>query len=216
MKEPFNLHHLPNMRNKHHVFADREDAGNTLASMLSPLHKGGELALAGALGGDLDMVVVRKLQIPGNTEAGFGAMTLDGRVHLNRELMSRMNITGEQIEAEKRTVARELERRNQRFRQGRKPPDVTGRSVILVDDGLASGYTMLAALAAVRDGKPARVVVAVPTAPMSSILKVHTEADEIFCANVQDTGPFAVAAAYRRWHDLEPGEVEDMLARFGT
>ena len=163
------------------------------------------------LGLPFDLLIVRKLQIPGNTEAGFGAMTLDGTVFLNNSLLARLHLSAAQIEAEKRRVAKALDRRNAMFRGGRPFPDLTGKRVVLVDDGLASGFTMLASLDMVSKAQPRETVVAVPTAPQSAIDRISPAVDRIYCANIR-TGPyFAVAEAYRNWYDLDEKEVVALL-----
>jgi len=222
----YRLFELPQYRNKTQIFADRHDAGRTLADMLAPeflklrstiilaIPSGGVpigLGIAARLLLPLDLMIVRKLQIPGNTEAGFGAMGLDGKIFMNEELLSYLRLTDEQIEAQAEIVRKELRRRNLLFRDDRPPPDLTGKTVILVDDGLASGYTMLAAANSVRESKAAKLVVAIPTGLVDSIAKVGPLADEVYCANVHDYAPFAVANAYRNWRDLSRQEVVDMI-----
>ena len=158
-----------------------------------------------------DLIIVRKIQIPGNTEAGFGAMTPDGSVFLNEELLSYLNLTSAQIETQKEAVKKDLEARNQLFRDGKAFPDLSGKTVILADDGLASGYTMIASIHMVKQKGAERVIITVPTAPLRSIKKIDTMVDEIFCANIRDTIQFAVADAYRNWYDLSRQEVLDLL-----
>lgn len=219
------LKERPDLRNRYSVFRDRWEAGLHLADILRQ-HKGRPeglvlaipsggvpvgLALAGELELPLDVVIARKLQIPGNTEAGFGALALGGGCFLNHELMDRLGIDQEQVEAEMRRVRQELDARNQTLRNSRPLPQLEGRKVILVDDGLASGFTMLAALEAVREKNPAMIIVAVPTAPMDSIRRLSGKAEQIICANIHDRTPFAVANAYQQWRDLETSEVRAML-----
>jgi predicted phosphoribosyltransferase len=220
------LHELTQFRNKHHIFSDRSDAGRFLAEMLAPEYTGIDngiilaipsggipvgLEIARRLRLPFDLMIVRKLQIPGNTEAGFGAMGPDGRLFLNEEILRHLRLTDEQIESQAAIVREELRKRNSLFRGDQPLPVVAGKTVILVDDGLASGYTMLAAAAAVRDGKAAGIVMAVPTALVDSIEKVGPLADEVYCANVLDFWPFAVANAYRQWRDLSRQEVVELL-----
>lgn len=219
------------LRNRQHIFADRRDAGRRLGRLIRDTlgDAAGPMVLAIPAGGvpvglevsrvlktNLDLLVVRKLQIPGNTEAGFGAMTLDGVVFLNRELLDYLNLTPEQIEAEKARVMEELKARNERFRSGRPSPDVEGRDVLLVDDGLASGFTMLAAAETARRNGAASLSAAVPTAPLRSVEQVKEALDHLYCLNVVDRpGPFAVAGAYQRWHDLDHDEVLALLKSEG-
>ena len=212
------------LRDRKYAFEDRLDAGKVLGSMLQTGYGSieGGVVMAIPSGGvpvgikvserlDLpfDLVIVRKLQIPGNPEAGFGAMTLDGKTFLNDVLSSRL--TSQQIDMEKARVRSELEKRNAKFRRGRPLPDLTNKKVILVDDGLASGYTMLASIDMVRQAKAAETIVAVPTAPLRSIDLITPKADKIFCANIRTSMYFAVADAYRNWYDLTEEEVLDLL-----
>lgn len=226
MKKINNLHEIETFRNRHDVFADRHDAGRVLAAMLAEdfeaksnllvlaIPSGGVpvgLEVAGRLGCDFDFLIVRKLQIPGNTEAGFGAMSLDGKVYFNDEMLDWLNLDERQIEEEIGIVNKELQIRNALFRQGKPFPEVEGMTVLLVDDGLASGYTMLTAADTLREKGAARIVVAIPTAPLSSIERLADEVDDIYCLQVQDFTPFAVANAYRHWRDLSREEVVEML-----
>lgn len=167
-------------------------------------------AISKELDWPLDLVIVRKLQIPYNPEAGFGAVTMSGRVILNRELVAALGLTEEDIEAAKEK-ALEAGRSRQRALLGdRERQPLEGRTVVLVDDGLASGYTMLAAIAQVKDAGPARLVVAVPTGADSTVQMVAREADLLICLNVR-RGPFAVADAYRHWYDLTEEEAVSVL-----
>jgi len=220
------LKEFTELRNKRGIFTDRNDAGARLAELM-PEYEGRDdclvlaipsggvpvgVALAHALQLPLDVVIARKLQIPGNTEAGFGALALEGGRFLNENIMAALGLSEKEIEQETQTVAAELSRRNQLLRGGRPLPELQDRVAVLVDDGLASGFTMLAALDAVRSRKPREIVVAVPTAPLSSIHRLEGLAQVVFCANVHEHKPFAVAAAYTAWRDLETAEVRKMLS----
>ncbi len=221
-----NLYEIKELRNQQHVFRDRSDAGERLAEMLALRYGGTEdlmilaipsggvpvaLRLRNRLGCPMDLLIVRKIQIPGNTEAGFGAMTLDGSLFLNESLIGELRLTSEQIEEQSRKVEADLEKRNKLFRKGEGLPDVKGRRVILVDDGLASGYTMMASIHQIRKMGAFKVVVAVPTAPTSSIQKIESGVHEIYCPNIRDGPFFAVAGAYEQWHDLSEQEVLKLL-----
>jgi len=220
------INEIKEFRNRRHIFADRIEAGETLAlmlqskidhfaeSMILAIPSGGVpvgIKMQEILGLPFDLLIVRKLQIPGNTEAGFGAMTLDGATFLNNSLLKRLRLSPAQIETEKRRVAEELEQRNAMFRGGRPFPDLTGKRVVLVDDGLASGYTMLASLDMANKAHARETVVAVPTAPQSSIDRILPAADQILCANIRTAPCFAVAEAYRNWYDLDEKEVAALL-----
>lgn len=213
-------------RNQVQVFKERFEAGQVLAEMLAPQYREAPetMALAIPAGGvpvgrkisealkiPFDLIIVRKIQIPGNTEAGFGAMTPEGNVFLNEELMSYLSLSPAQIEAQKNMVKKDLEERNTLFRAGRPYPDLSGKTVILADDGLASGFTMMASIDTAKKKGAARIAVAVPTAPLRSIKRIEHLVDEIYCANVRETYYFAVADAYKKWYDLSSEEVLELL-----
>ncbi len=220
------LFEIKELRNKKFVFEDRLDASQWLARILMPYYNkasdtvvfgipsGGvpvAIGLATALNLPLDLIIVRKVPIPGNTEAGFGAVTLDGQVILNQDLVTYLHLSPDVIERQVASVKAELEARNHMFRRGRPLPDMSGRTAILVDDGLASGFTMLACVETVERLGASKKVVAVPTASQAALGRVGEKVDEIFCPNVR-TGPYyAVAEAYRHWHDLSKQEVLNLL-----
>jgi len=211
-------------RNKVGVYRDRTAAGAYLAEALGEyrdrdavvlaIPSGGiplGIAISSYLGIPFDMLIVRKINIPGNTEAGFGAVTLGGDVILNEPMVASLGLSKDEIEELAGQVMEELKSRDQIFRQGRPLPDLKGRTVIIVDDGLASGFTMLAAVRMVRRQEPAKVVVAVPTASIDTVRRVAQEVDEVVCPNLR-TGPyFAVADAYQNWYDLTKEEVMEIL-----
>ncbi len=221
------IHEINKFREQRHVFKDRFEAGGLLTMMLQAEypHMNEMIVLAIPAGGvpvgikikeglDLafDLIIVRKLKIPGNPEAGFGAMAMDGTVFLNERLLARLHLSDSEIEDEKRRVSRELEKRNADFRQSRPFPALGGKRVILVDDGLASGFTMLASIDMVRKAGASEIIVAVPTAPQSSIDLISAVVDKIYCPNIRTTSFFAVAEAYKHWYDLNAGEVIELLA----
>ena len=213
------------LRNQNRVFTDRSGAGFQLAEMLREvvepdslglaIPSGGVpvgLAIARTLGLDFDLVLVRKLQIPWNTEAGFGSVNMDADIILNEHLLSLLNLSGDQVERQVKTTMTTIEERNRKFRQNKQFPVIAGRAVILVDDGLASGYTMRAAIAYVRKRSPAAITVAVPTGSADTVNMLLQEVDTLCCLNIRESYPYAVAAAYRNWYDLED---EDVLALLG-
>jgi predicted phosphoribosyltransferase len=220
----------PSLRGRVHVFDNRFHAGELLAEKLGRYRsKGDALVLAIPAGGvqvgfivaerlgvPLDIVVTRKLHVPWNREAGFGAVSWDGLVLLNEPLVAALGLTRGDVD---RCVAEEaevIERRLNRFRGDRPFPDLTGRTALVVDDGLASGFSMLATLKALRRGGVGELVVAVPTAPESSIDLVRPHADVVYCLNVRSGPFFAVADAYRVWYDLGDKDVVELLRRAGS
>jgi predicted phosphoribosyltransferase len=210
------------------VFRDREDAGDQLGRYLAtfpgledplacPIPAGGipvGISVARALRCPVRPVIVRKIQIPWNTEAGFGAVTWDGQVFLNRDLVSQLHLTPGQVEAAIGKALANVRERVERFelRPVGPLPDPAGRSCILVDDGLASGYTMAAACQALRLLAPRRIVVAVPTGSVSAVRRVAEVSDEVICLNIRTRPSFAVADAYHEWYDLSEREAARMLS----
>jgi len=218
--------HLPDLRDRVHVFADRRDAGRVLAGMLADLRgtattivavpAGGvpvAVAIAERLGLPVDVAVVSKMTPPGNTEAGYGAVAFDGSVRVNHDAVRWFGLTADDVAAGVATTRAKVARRVAAFRGDRPAPDYTGRTVVLVDDGLASGFTMLVAVEAVRRLGAERVVVAVPTASEARIGVVAAAADAVHCANLRGGMRFAVADAYVRWSDVDEAEAVAMFQR---
>jgi putative phosphoribosyl transferase len=212
------------LRDRKYVFQDRRDAGKSLAGRLTHYKGEGALILAIPSGGlpvadeaakilaiQLDVIVVRKLQIPFNPEAGFGAMGPDGEVIVNEELRSQLKLTEEAVKAQVKETGEVILKRDRLFRKDRPFPPCKDRIIIVVDDGLASGYTMLAALKHIKKKMPSRLIAAVPTGPERTVKRILAEADEVICLNVRSGYSFAVADAYRNWHDLTDGDVLAIL-----
>lgn len=205
-------------------FVDRFDAGRALADFLGArprgnaiifgLPRGGVpvgLSLAQALQAPLDVVVVRKLPIPANPEMGFGALAGDGSLILNNVVVEEYQISRTRIDAAVAAVRAEIRRRTGVYRGDRPFPDVRGRDVYLVDDGLATGYTMIAAAKMIRGLGPGRLVLAVPVSPADSLETLNEYVDDAYCLVVQESGPFAVASFYLDFHDLSDREVVEGL-----
>ena len=217
----------PTYKERVFIFRDRFHAGRLLAEKLRK-HAGERnvLLLAVPSGGvpvgyvvakeldiTMDLIVVRKVQIPWNTEGGFGAVTWDGEMLLNERLVRDLGLTDKMIEQSIAETIKIIQERLRMFRGDKPMPALVGKVVILVDDGLASGFTMLAAANSVRKKEPEKIVVAVPTASMGAIELLRPIVDEIVCLNIR-TGPiFAVADAYKSWHDLTDEEVIEVLEK---
>lgn len=208
------------MLDRRTLFRDREDAGQRLAAKLQYLEAPDVLVLAIPCGGvpvaaqiaerlhaTLDVMVVRKLQIPWNPEAGFGALAPDGTLRLNPELTPYLHLSDAEIDQVKRRTMSEIERRLRRFRGLQEAPRLANRVVVLVDDGLASGYTMLVAAESVRKGGPRQLVVAVPVASTGAARLLKPACDTFIALHISATLPFAVASFYEHWHDLSDDEV---------
>src|SRR4051812_23270881 len=206
------------------LFSDRREAGRLLASLLEhyrdrddvvvlALPRGGvpvAYEVASALRAPLDVFIVRKLGVPGHEEFAMGALATGGGVVLNDDVVRALNIPPDVIEAVAREEGRELERRERAYREDRPAPDVTGKVVILVDDGLATGASMRAALLALRRLRPARIVVAVPAAPESTCQELTAEADEVICATTPSPF-FAVGQSYWDFTQTTDEEVRELL-----
>jgi len=208
------------LRNRTAVFKDRQDAGVRLAGMIYGRVSSEAIILAIPSGGvpvakvisaalhlEMDLLVVRKLKIPGNTEAGFGATNLDGDLVLNTHLVRSLGLGNDEIKAELERTSATLKHRESLFRGGKPFPDLTGRTIVLVDDGLASGFTMRAAIRYAARRAPAGVIVAVPTGSYDAVARISKEVEMVICPNIREYYPFAVASAYTRWHDLSDSEV---------
>jgi predicted phosphoribosyltransferase len=207
------------------VFKDRSDAGRQLAERLKDfpggkvvvfaVPRGGvpvAVEVAGKLGAPLDVVVPRKITIPDNPEAGFGAVTEDGTVVLNEPLARQLELTEAIIHQQAETTRTEVIRRTAVYRAHLEESNVAGKTAIIIDDGLASGYTMVAAVKSMRRRQAAKIVVAVPVASGSAYDLVKRLVDELVCLIVARTFGFAVASFYRHWHDLTDEEVLKYLA----
>jgi predicted phosphoribosyltransferase len=138
-------------------------------------------------------------------------MTQEGSVFLNERLLADLRLTPDQIEQETRRVEAEIRERNRLFRESASFPNLTGKQIIIADDGLASGYTMLASIHSAKKAGVRKVVVAVPTAHLRAIERIKSGVHEIYCANINEGSFFAVADAYRQWHDLNDREVLRIL-----
>jgi putative phosphoribosyl transferase len=173
-------------------------------------------ACARELEAAFDVVMVRKLPIPHNPEAGFGAVTLDGSVFLNGDLVDRIGLLPEQIDGIVKEVLEEVKRRDRIFRGEKEFPGVKGRCVIVVDDGLASGFTMLAAVKWLRTKQPKKIIAAVPISPVESLDLVREYVDEVVCLVADKRYPFAVASFYDDFRDVPDSEVRSLLEQGGS
>ncbi len=210
--------------NRQATFVDRTDAGIRLASQFSgyqssnvvvfAIPSGGipvAIEVAAAIKSSLDIIIVRKIPIPSEPEAGYGAVTEDGSLVLNKPLLKRLHLAESEIQEHGDKVRHEIIRRSMLYRKKLPPTPVKGKPAIIIDDGLASGYTMLAAIKSLRNRKVAAVTVAVPVASGSAYDLVLPEVDHLVCLIVARTNHFAVASFYQHWHDLSDQEVINLL-----
>ena len=206
------------------IFEHRYDAGRKLAALLEEyrgkplvvlaIPNGGVavgLSVALALAADLDLVISRKIPLPLSPEGGFGAVTDDGTIMLSEDIVKSVGLTPQQIEYQVSQVRADIRRRRLLYYRDMRPQVLSGKTAILVDDGLASGYTMLAAVESVRHRRPQEIVVAVPVGPASTVEKVGKAVNNIVTCAVGTEPRFYVSDYYRYWHDFSDEEVVQCL-----
>ena len=165
-----------------------------------------------AIGAPLDSYEVRKIGTPGHEELAMGAIGSGGAYYLNPELIAALGIPAQHVASAVMREQRELERREKLYRDGRPRPQLAGKTVILVDDGIATGASMHAAVESLRQRRPARIVVAIPVAPRETLAALRTAVDQVVCSTTPD--PFlAVGAAYDEFGQVGDDEVRALLAR---
>jgi predicted phosphoribosyltransferase len=208
------------------VFFDRQDAGRQLGRELSRLAGRDDVIVLGlprggvpvayevaeALRAPLDVFVVRKLGVPGQEELAMGALAPGGVRVLNRDVVQLLGIDEGTIDLVTQREQEELARREQLYRGNRPPLTVEGKTVILIDDGLATGSTMRAAAAALRQQKPAKLIVAVPVAARATCRQLATEVDEVVCLQTPEAF-YAVGQWYADFGQTSDEEVRELLSR---
>ncbi|HHY83956.1 MAG TPA: phosphoribosyltransferase [Verrucomicrobia bacterium] len=206
------------------LYQDRSDAGRALAeklvhhandpsALVLALPRGGvpvAFEIARALNAPLDIFVVRKLGVPGYEELAMGAVASGGVRVLNEELIHRLNVPPSAIDAVSQEEAQELERCERAFRGAREPASIRGRTVILVDDGLATGASMRAAIRALRQCEPAYLTVAVPIGSKDTCDQFRAEVDELICGDTPEPF-FAVGTWYANFLPISDEEVRHLL-----
>lgn len=216
----------PAYRERVLIFQDRRHAGKLLAEKLKFIPRDRALILAIPAGGvpvgyevakqlgiSMDVIIVRKIQIPWNTEAGFGAIAWNGEIVFNESLMQHLRLTKEMVKSSIARTTESIQERLSKFKGDKILPNLNGKVAILVDDGLASGFTMLAAVRSTRKRNPEKIVIAVPTGSSRAIALLSPEVDEIVCLNIRSGVVFAVADAYQEWYDLSDEEVIEILKK---
>lgn len=201
------------------LFENRYDAGTKLSVRLTEyknqqvivlaIPNGGlpvAVPVALALGADLDIVVARKLPIPLLPEGGFGAVADDGTTIFNKEVLKAINLDEHQINYQVNKVRNDIRQRSLIYRNNRVLSIVKGKTAIIVDDGLASGYTMLAAVESVKRRQPARLIVAVPAASEAAVAEVARAADRVITVETANVAKFYIADYFRYWNELSDEE----------
>jgi predicted phosphoribosyltransferase len=207
------------------IFQDRRDAGRALARVVAELHDLGDAVVLGlprggvpvayevacSLNLPLDIFIVRKLGVPGQEELAMGAIASGGIIVTNRAIVRELGISPEVIEAIAKRESLEIERRERTYREGRPPIPVEGRTALLIDDGLATGASMLAAARALRP-RVRRVIAAVPVASETTCKELSGEVDQIICA-ITPQPFFAVGMFYRDFAQTTDEEVRTLLSQ---
>jgi putative phosphoribosyl transferase len=209
-----------------HLFRDRREAGRRLGDLFArrtdlrepvvlALPRGGVpvgFEIARALRAPLDVLIVRKLGFPGQPELAMGAIASGGVGVMNPDMVSAAPVPDAELDAVVLQETRELERREKAYRGARPRIDVRGRTVVLADDGVATGSSMLAAIRALRVAGPESVVAAIPVAPQDALTRLEREADEVVC--LASPEPFyAISVWYESFPQLDDSEVRDILDR---
>jgi predicted phosphoribosyltransferase len=208
------------------MFHDREDGARKLVAALQEfksrrplilaIPRGGVVTgaiLAQELGGDLDVVLSRKLRAPSQPELAIGAISEDGQVHLNRRAVEALGVTDEYLDEEKQHQLSEIARRKRLFRSVRPEAAISGRTVIVTDDGIATGSTMMAALQTVRPQRPRELIVAVPVAPFDRLAAFEERCDKVVCLH-SPAEFWAVGQFYEEFPTVEDEEVVEILKNF--
>lgn len=221
------VYDIPALRDNAPVFRDRSHAGAVLADLLDTLRQSDAIVLAIPAGGvpvaaevakrlaaPLEVAVVSKILLPWTTEAGYGAIAWDGSLWVNEEDARYYHLTEEQIAAGVAEARVKVQRRCARLRGNRPMPALAGCTAILVDDGIAAGSTMRAAIGALRRLGAGRIIAAAPTGHERSVRALAELADAVCCANLRGGSRYAVADAYEQWRDVTEDEAAQTLARF--
>jgi len=206
------------------IFANRTEAGQKLAHRLRKYANRNDVIVLGAPRGGipvafevamnlkvpLDVFVLRKLGVPGREELAFGAIASGGVRILDPDIVEGLGITALQIERVTQAEKQELERREQAYRGGEPPLDVRGMTIVLVDDGIATGSSMRAGIRALRQMEPARIVLAVPVAPPSACSQLQFEVDELVCLEMPERF-YGVGQFYDDFSQVSDEEVKELL-----
>jgi putative phosphoribosyl transferase len=209
------------------VFDSRSDAGRKLAEKMGEftgknavvlgIPNGGAavaLGVAMAIGADFDLVISRKLPLPMSPEGGFGSMTDDGTIILDETIIKHLGLTKPQMAQQINKVRANIKKRSLLYHAGRNPVSLEKRTVVIVDDGLASGYTMKAAITSIRKCKPSKIIAAVPVGPEHIINEIKTIADKVVVCVIGKDKEMFISDYYRNWYDVTDSEVLTCLKEF--
>lgn len=212
------------LRDRMRVFRDRNHAGEVLAKMLETYRDSDTQVMAIPAGGvpvaavigerlglAVDVIVVSKITFAWNSEAGYGALAGDGTLRLNDALITQSALDPAQVAADVKRTRSKVEQRVARLRAERPAPEIAGRSLIVVDDGLASGFTMRVAVEALSAQGAVSLTIAVPTAHREAVANLAPSVEVVYCPNVRGGWSFAVADAYERWSDVTEEEAVELV-----
>jgi putative phosphoribosyl transferase len=210
------------------IYKDRTHAGQVLATFLKEYKDSSLLVLALVNGGipvgleiakllqlDFNLIFVSKITPRFNSEVGYGAVSETGIININEGLVRRFGLQEREVEQDLKNTKRKIAQRVKEFYLWEKRGSLFNREVLLVDDGIASGFTMLNAIETVKELKVKKVVVAVPTAPLVSYEKIAAATQEVICPDIQDVYSFAVADSYEHWYDISNEKAKIFLRNYG-
>lgn len=219
-----NIHSDPDRVDKRQVFRDRAHAGTVLAQMLKDFCDTDTLVLAIPAGGvpvaveiarhcrlAMDIMPVSKILFPWTTESGFGAVAFDGTCWIDERLVERFKLHEKAIRKMQSNAENKVRQRTQRYRDNKPFPDLSGRTVILVDDGIAAGSTVRAGVLSLKKLRAGKIIIATPTAHAASLAEIAQMVTEIYCPNIRHGYRFAVADAYQDWSDVCDRELDEIL-----
>lgn len=219
-----NIVELEIYRNSTRVFRDRQHAGEILAEMLVAYKDSDALVLGIAAGGvpvaaaiaqqlnlALNILIVKKITPPDNSEFGYGALAWDGEIQINRDVVAQLGLSESDVEHGIEVARNKVEARIRKFQIEDNLPEVKGRNLLLVDDGLATGTTFNTSIQSLRNQGATRIIGAVPTAHAHSAISTAKTLDALYCANIRTGYRYAVAEAYEYWHDVPDSEVLDII-----
>jgi putative phosphoribosyl transferase len=219
-----NIHSDLKFADQPYVFHDRIHAGVVLADMLKDVCDPDTLVLAIPAGGvpvaveiaarcglAMDIIPVSKILLPWTTESGFGAVAFDGTCWIDDRLVERFGLDETSIRTALSDAENKVRRRLQRYRGNKPFPVLSGKTVILVDDGIAAGSTVRAGLLALEKLQAGKIIIATPTARDSSLREIAQMTAEVYCPNIRCGHHFSVAEAYENWSDVSDRELDDLL-----